>query len=110
MNPDTLKTLKTSVASTPTGCTVTYPLQNNKTENVESPLETLVSLVAACEISILRLLSKKHGFKLGQINLTKVESSFNTALLHGEGGPQNRLNDVYLEGEVETDLEENAFR
>jgi hypothetical protein len=89
---------------------VTYPLQNNKTENVESPLETLVSLVAACEISILRLLSKKHGFKLGQINLTKVESSFNTALLHGEGGPQNRLNDVYLEGEVETDLEENAFR
>lgn len=48
MNPDTLKTLRTSVVSTATGCTVTYPFQNNKTENIESPLDTLVSLVGAC--------------------------------------------------------------
>ena len=43
-----VKTLKTSAASVERGLRVTFPSQNNANLDITSPLETLISSLAAC--------------------------------------------------------------
>jgi uncharacterized OsmC-like protein len=60
--------------------------------------------VAACECTTLKSLAKKKGYKLGAMKWTKIESSYDLSHWLKDGGPENRINDIYLEADIETDL------
>lgn len=100
----TIKPLNTLAESYPNGIKITYPHLNNQSHNIESPLECFISVVAACECSTLKSLAKKEGFKLGSMKWTKIESGYDLHHWLRDGGPENRINDIYLEADIETTL------
>lgn len=85
------KSLLTTAKSTPTGLKVTYPHQKNAEMDIESPLETFISTLAACETAILRAYGRRKGFKLGTINWTRIESSYDVSHFLTGGGPDNLI-------------------
>lgn len=100
----TIKPLNTIAESYPNGIKVTYPHLNNQSHNIESPLECFISVIAACELSTLKSLSKKMGYKLGSMKWNRIESSYDLMHWLKDGGKENRINDIFLEAEIETTL------
>lgn len=68
-----IKNLKTQGVATPKGLKITYPHNENKTHDIENPLETLISSLAACEVATLRALtSKTPAVKFGSIIFSRI--------------------------------------
>jgi uncharacterized OsmC-like protein len=107
---ESIKHLKTTAVSIPTGLQVTYPNIQNKTHDVENALETFISSLAACETATLRGIAGMKKIQLGQIKWTKIESSYNLGNWKTGGGPTNKINDINLSVEVEANLSEEAFQ
>jgi uncharacterized OsmC-like protein len=104
-----MKSLLVTATSTPNGLRIVYPHQKNASVEIESPLEAFISTIAACETSILRAYSRRKGFKLGNIVWTRIESTYDLSHFMSEGGPDNLIGDVYMEGEIETNLQQEDF-
>ena len=100
----TIKGLYTTAVTTPTGLKVTYPHQKDAVMVIESPLETFISTIAACETAILRAQARRKGFKLGTITWTRIESTYDLSHMMSGGGPDNLIGEVFLDGEIETNL------
>jgi len=100
----TYKSLQTTAETYNNGLRVIYPHQKNAITDIENPLETFISTIAACETSILKAYSRRKNFKLGKIHWTRIESKYDVGHLLTEGGPDNLIEDVFIEGEIETDL------
>jgi uncharacterized OsmC-like protein len=94
------KKLVTSAETHGTGLRVYYPHQNNAITDIESPLETFISTIAACETSILKAYARRKNFKLGNIHWTRIESTYDVGHWLTGGGPDNLIEDVYIEGEI----------
>lgn len=94
-----IKFLSTTAVTIPNGIRVIYPNQQNKTHEIENPLETFISSLAACEASVLRIVADKKRIKLGEVRWTKIESNYDLSNLQ-KGGPTNRIGDITLEVEV----------
>lgn len=92
----TIKPLNTTAQSYPNGVKITYPHLKGQSHNIESPLETFISVIAACEASTLRALSRQKGYKLGTMTWSKIESSYDLSHWLKDGGRDNRINDIYL--------------
>jgi uncharacterized OsmC-like protein len=99
-----IKNLLTKGVTLPKGLQVTYPHQNNTTHVIENPLETLISCLAACEVSTIRAITSKGPTKLGTITFTRIESNYDLSHWAKGGGKDNKINDVFLEAEVETNI------
>lgn len=100
-----IKHLSTTAVSTPNGIRVTYANVQNKTHDIDNPLETFISCLAACETSVLRIVADKKKIKLGEIKWTKIDSNYDLSNLQ-KGGPSNRIGDISLEVEIEAKLTE----
>ena len=103
----TIKKLNTTAVSIPNALRVTYPNQNNHVMDIESPLETFISTIAACETAILRSYARKKGFKIGTVTWNKIESSYDLVHWLEGGGPDNLLGDITLDCDIESTLNQN---
>jgi len=92
-----IKHLKTTAVSFPKGLRITYPNIENKTHEIENPLETFISTLAACETAILRAVAGQAQVKLGNINFTRIESSYDLGHWATGGGINNKLNEIFLD-------------
>lgn len=104
-----IKNLKTTAVSTPTGLTVTYPHQNNRTHDIENPLETFISSLAACKTATLRGIAKQKNIKLGNITWSRIESNYDLGNWMTGGGKNNKISDIFLDVELEANLTEAEF-
>lgn len=99
-----IKSLLTRGVSLPKGLQVTYPNLNNKTEDILNPLETLISSLAACEAASLKAVASRGSAKLGRISFSRIESSYDLSHWAKGGGKDNKINDVFIEAEVESNV------
>jgi hypothetical protein len=59
--------------------------------------------LAACELATLRGVSKKNSaIKFGNIAFTKIESSYDLDHWNNGGGKDNKISEITLEAELET--------
>jgi uncharacterized OsmC-like protein len=105
----TVKNLKTTAVSSAEGLRVTFLNANNATATIPNPLEMFISSLAACETANLQALAKKKNFKLGQITWTRIESNYDFANWRIEAGPNNKIEEIFTEVEIETELDEAAL-
>ena len=91
-----IKPLKTTAVSTDTGLTVTFPHLNSSTISLDSPIETFISSLAACETASLKAIAKKKRFKVEKVHWTRIESSYDLNHWKTGGGPENKMGDIHL--------------
>lgn len=82
----TIKPLRAIGESEPNGLKITYPNLNNQVMTIESPLETFIAVIAACERTTLNSLAKKDRFKLGAMKWTRIESGYDLHHWLRDGG------------------------
>ncbi len=68
-------------------------------------METFISTLAACEVATLKgILAKKPNMKFGNISFSRIESNYDFSHWARGGGKDNKINDIYLEAELETNI------
>jgi uncharacterized OsmC-like protein len=95
-----IKTLKLHAESLPDGIAIH---SDTHTENWEShsPMETYLGSLAACELSVLRMVTSHGPVKFKSMKFTRLESSYHTENFL-KGGKNNKLDDIFVEAEVTT--------
>lgn len=63
---------------------------------IESPLETLIASLAACELSTLKAISRASKLKIGNVKFTRVESGLDIQKFM-KGGPQDKIENVIID-------------
>ena len=99
-----IKKLSTTAVSTDKGISVTFPGQDNQTVEIRSALEMIISSIAACETASLLALAKRKKVEVGKVHWTRIESSYDLNHWNTNGGPSNKMGEVFLEAEVETSM------
>ena len=70
---------------------------------VDNPLETLIGSLAACELATLKAVSKNSNLKIKNVKFSKIESGLDIEKFM-KGGPEDKIEDVLVEAEVETNV------
>ena len=63
---------------------------SSHTFQVDNPLETLISSLAACELATLRAISKNSNLKIKDVKFTKIESGLDIEKFM-KGGPEDKI-------------------
>ncbi len=68
---------------------------SSHTFQVDNPLETLISSLAACELATLRAISKNSNLNIKDVKFTKIQSGLDIEKFM-KGGPEDKIEDVKI--------------
>jgi uncharacterized OsmC-like protein len=61
----------------------------------------MLGSLAACELATLRTYTSRGPLKVNHVKFTRIESSY-SAEKFLKGGPENKMDDIFIEAEVHT--------
>ena len=61
----------------------------------------MLGSLAACELATLRTYTSRGPLKVNRVKFTRIESSY-SAEKFLKGGPENKMDDIFIEAEVHT--------
>ncbi len=76
-------------------------LTGNKTYDFDNAVESLLASLTLCQLSTMKDLTRRGDFKINSAKFTKVESKYDIAN-YIKGGKDNKMSDIYIEAEIQT--------
>ena len=88
----------------------TLTLGSNKVVfEITSPLETVLTGLAACENTTTRNYAREHRLQIKNMNFKKVAAKYNIDGFLGKPVDKNVFSEVEIDVEVETNMKETDF-